>query len=515
MKIETTPHEDHQVTLTVELEQDRMDGAKRRSARQLAERGKIAGFRPGKAPYDVIRRQYGDEAIVEGAIDILLDEVYPLALEESKVEPSGPGALEKMESLEPPIFIFTIPLKPEVDLGDYQKIRMAYKWKKPNEKEVDAKLEELQKMYATTVSVERPIEKGDYIMTAVKGQTADAADGDEPLWEQESHAVFVAPENRENELPFVGFGHLLVGMSAEETKIIPHTFADDHDDESLRGLTVNYETTIKTVRGTEFPDLDDEFAKSVGAGETLADLREILTKNLEEESRTEYDDEYFTALVDKIKEKATIKYAPQTLKHETEHVLEDIKGRLARQGMEFEAYLKMQDTTLEKFTEEEAGPTAQKRLERGLIFDELARKEEIKVEDGDLQSEFTQTLTQLQSQGYDLNNVKGGVRAQKEIANNIAMQSANQLITRLTLERIKAIATGEVAKAKKDVTKATKDAKTEKDSEGAEAVKEEKPKKKAAETSSSKGKKVAPKKKTPPKKKAAPRKKAEEKDSEK
>ena len=73
MKIETTPREDHQVTLTVELEQDRMEGAKRRSARQLAKRGKIAGFRPGKAPYDVIRRQYGDEAIVEGAIDILLD----------------------------------------------------------------------------------------------------------------------------------------------------------------------------------------------------------------------------------------------------------------------------------------------------------------------------------------------------------------------------------------------------------------------------------------------------------
>lgn len=509
MKIETTPRDDHQVTLTVELEQDRMEGAKRRSARQLSKRGKIAGFRPGKAPYDVIRRQYGDEAIVEGAIDILLDEVYPVALEESKVEPSGPGALEKMESLEPPIFIFTIPLKSEVNLGEYAKIRMAYKWKKPGKKEVDAKLEELQKMYATTVSVERPIEKGDYIMTAVKGQKSDAAEGEEPIWDQESYAVFVAPKKREDEQPFVGFGHLLVGMSAGETKTIPFIFPDDHDDESLRGQMVNYETTIKTVRGTEFPDLDDEFAESVGAGDTLAELRELLEKNLEEESRVEYDDEYFSALVDKIKEKATIKYAPQSLKHETEHVLEDIKGRLKQQGMEFEAYLKMQDTTLEKFTEEEAAPVARKQLERGLIFDELARKEDIKVEDGDLQSEFSQTLTQLQSQGYDLNNVKGGARAQKEIANNIAMQSANQLITRLTLERIKAIATGEIAKAEKEAAKAEKEAAAEKVSEDAEAVKEEKSKKKAPAKASSKGKKAAPKKKAPPKKKA------EDKDSDK
>ena len=169
MKIETTTREDHQVTLTVELEDDRMEGAKKRAARQLAKRGKIAGFRPGKAPYDVIRRQYGDEAIIEGAVDILLEEVYPQALEESKLEPSGPGTLEKVESIEPTKFIFVVPLKPEVELGEYRKIRLAYKWKKPKKKEVDAKLEELQKMYATTVEVKRPIEESDYVMTAVKG----------------------------------------------------------------------------------------------------------------------------------------------------------------------------------------------------------------------------------------------------------------------------------------------------------------------------------------------------------
>ena len=78
MKIETTPREDHQVTMTVEIEQDQMDGAKRRSARQLAKRGKVAGFRPGKAPYNVILHNYGDQAVIEGAIDILLEEIAAL-----------------------------------------------------------------------------------------------------------------------------------------------------------------------------------------------------------------------------------------------------------------------------------------------------------------------------------------------------------------------------------------------------------------------------------------------------
>jgi len=481
LKIETTPREDHQVTLTVEVENDRMESAKHRAARQLAKRGKIAGFRPGKAPYDVIRRQYGDEAIIESALDILLDEVYPLALEEAKIEPAAAGALEKMESVEPPIFIFTVPLKPEVDLGDYRKIRKAYKWKKPNKKEVDAKLEELQKMYATTVAADRPVVEGDYVMTAVVGRKADAADGEEPVWDRESHAVYIAPEERPGEEPFVGFGKALIGMSPDDTKTLTHTFADDDANEALRGATVNFEVTMKTVRGTEFPELDDDFAKSVGAGDTLAELRDILEKNLEEESRAEYDDEYFTEVIDKIKAKATIKYPPQVLERETEAVIQDITQRLEQQGMEFATYLKMQSSDLEKFTEEEARPVAQKRLERGLIFDELARLEEIEVGESDLESEFNRTVMDLASQGYDLNNVKGGKRAQQEIANNIVMQSASQIVTRRTLERLKEIATGEIAKAEKAAAEAEKEAEAPKENEVAEeAVKEEKPKKKKA-----------------------------------
>ncbi len=502
MKIETTPREDHQVTLTIELEQERMDRAKKRSARQLAKSGKIAGFRPGKAPYDVIRRQYGDEAIIEGAIELLMDEVYPQALEEAELEPSGPGALEKVESLEPPKFTFVVPLKPEVDLGDYRKIRMAYKWKKPKKKEVDAKLEELQKMYATTVSVERPVEEGDYVMTAVKGQKPGDAEGEEPIWDRESHAVYIAPEEREGEEPFVGFGKKLIGMSVDETKTISHTFPEDAEDESLRGEQVDYEVTIKTVRGTEFPELDDEFAKSVGVGETLTELREFFEKNLEEESRVEYDDEYFVKLVDKIKAGATIKYPPQMVEREAESTLADIKQRLEQQGMEFETYLKMQSTDAEKFMEEEIRPVAVKRLERSLIFDELARLEDIEVDEESLQAEFGQTIMQLQSQGYDLNQVKGGQRAQKEVAQNIAMQSATQLITRRTLERIKAIATGEIEKEEAEAAKAAKEAKPAEGAKGTEeaketkAEKEEKPAAKEAESESAPAKKKSTVKKT-------------------
>ena len=494
LKIESTPREDHQVTLTVEIENDKFEGAKRRSARQLSKRGKIAGFRPGKAPYDVIRRQYGDEAILEGAIDILLDEVYPAAIKEAELEPAAPGSLEKVESFDPPTFVFNVPLRPEVDLGDYKKLRKAYKFKQPTKKDVDAKLEELQQMYATTETVERPIEEGDYVMTKIDGE-----------WERESHAVFIAPETRDSELPFPGFGKKLVGMAEGESKSITKTFPEDNEDETLRGK-IKFNVTIKTVRGTTLPELDDEFAKSVGAGETLEELRDLLKQNLEAESQAEYDDEYFSELIEKIKEKASIKYPPQVLDREVEFVLEDIKQRLAQQGMEFDAYLKMQGTDLEKFTEEEARPVAQKRLERSLIFDEIARLEEIEVGEEDLEQEFNRTMMDLARQGYDLGNVKGGQRAQREIANNIAMQSATQIITRQTLDRLKAIATGELEKAEKEAAEEKADEKEEKPAKEKKA--KAPAKKKAAESKDGEEK---PKKKAPAKKKTAT-KKAEKED---
>jgi FKBP-type peptidyl-prolyl cis-trans isomerase (trigger factor) len=103
----------------------------------------------------------------------------------------------------------------------------------------------------------------------------------------------------------------------------------------------------------------------------------------------------------------------------------------------------MRQTTQEQFLEEEAKPVAIKRFERSLILDQLAREEKIEVDETALQDEFGQTLNELQYQGMDLGKVRGGKRGQQQVAEAIAMQSANRLMTRRTLERIKAIATGE------------------------------------------------------------------------
>jgi basic membrane lipoprotein Med (substrate-binding protein (PBP1-ABC) superfamily) len=191
------------------------------------------------------------------------------------------------------------------------------------------------------------------------------------------------------------------------------------------------------------PDLDDELAKKTGAGETLDALKEAVKKDVEKRSQDEYDDKFFVELIEKVKEGATIKYHASTIEHEGEHVLSDLSNRLAQQSMDLETYFKVRETTREKFIDEEVNPVAKKRLERGLLLDEVVRKEKIQIDNEALESEYNTTLNGLIQQGMDFSKMRGGKKGQKELSQAIAMESASRVMTRKALDMLKSIAMGE------------------------------------------------------------------------
>ncbi len=435
MKIDKTIEENHEAKLVVEIDPQLMDTYKRRAARKISERGKIAGFRPGKAPYEMVVRNYGEQAIVEQAVDFLIDAEYSKILEEADVKPGAAGALESIDSLEPPKFTFRVPLAPEVDLGAVHEIRLPYEWAAPEPAEVDKAVEDLRQMYATTENVEREVQEGDYVLVDVKSETTEL--------NRTGFAAFVRKEERDTEWPYNGFAKELIGLKPGDTKTIQHTFPADWEVEALREKETELEVTVKTVRAVTLPELNDDFAKTVGAGETMEALREAVSKDVEARSKAEYDDKYFVELIEKIKEGATLKYHQHSLEHEGEHVLEDLSQRLAQQGMDLETYFKMRNTTREQFVEEEVKPVAKKRFERSLILDEIVRAENIQVDNASLDAEFNQTLSSLAMQGVDLSKVKGGRKGQQQVAQAVAMEAANRVLTRRALEMLKSIATGE------------------------------------------------------------------------
>lgn len=435
LKIDKTYEENHEARLVVEVEPEKMDTYKRRAARQLSQRGKIAGFRPGKAPYDMVVRTYGEQPVIEQAMDLFVDAEYSNILKEAGVEPGAAGSLESIDSLEPPRLTFKVPLAPEVDLGDYHSIRLPYEWTAPDEQAIDAAVEDLRQMYATTENVEREAQEGDYVLVDVKSETTEL--------NRTGFAAMIRKEDRDTEWPFSGFAKQLAGLKPGDTRTIAHTFPEDWEVEELRGKDVEMEVTVKTVRAVSLPELDDEFAKTTGAGETLEALREAVKRDVETRSKADYDDKYFVDLIEKIKEGATLKYHQHALEHEEEHVLEDLSQRLAQQGMDLDTYFKVRNTTREQFLEAEVKPVAKKRFERSLILDDIVRREKIEVDNAALDAEFNQTLSTLTMQGVDLSKIRGGRRGQQRVAQAVAMESANRLLTRRALDMLKSIATGE------------------------------------------------------------------------
>lgn len=436
--------EDHQIEMVVEIDKSKFESAKQKAAQKISQKVKIPGFRPGKAPYQVVKNIYGDSAITEEAIELLVEEIYPEAIKEAKIEPGAPGQLLNIESVDPPTFKFAVPLKAVIELGDYKSLKKEYAYQSPDETKFLDELSNIRRMYAKTETVERPIEDGDYVLLDLIGYDAKDKEKTEVLVERKGYALVIRKEGTDTEFPYKGFSAALIGAKPSALVTLTNKFSKESSDEKLSGKKVIFDTTIKTVRAVILPEIDDQFAMMTGLGSTVAEFNQRLRETIDTEEKGKYDDQYFESLLDEIKAISTIKYPPQVVEHEIEHVLEDVERRLQGQGIEnLDAYYKMLKTTREQFIEDQAKPTSIKRLERGLVMDEIAKLEEIKLDNESLENEFKNNWASLvMSDPEFAKRTKNGTKPTQELVNAVTMDSANRLLTRLTLERIKAYATG-------------------------------------------------------------------------
>ncbi len=441
MKLDVQPIEDHQVKVTAELEPTVLEDFMRRAARKISRETRIPGFRPGKAPYDMVRRHVGEEALQQQAVEDLIDEYYPKILDEAQIKPGAIGSLEEVVSTNPPKFTFKIPLEPTVDLGAYKDVRLDYTLDEVKEADVDEFIQQLRTNYATAEPVERPAEDGDLVYVKFSGKLLRPAEGeDENVFPERPAQFIVGPDVIQNrDWPYPGFNETLKGLSAGDEKVTKHKFAKDEKDETLKGKTVEFKVTVQSVKALHLPEITDEFAQTVGQFDTVADMRKTVLEQLETNKKEEADDNYYTAVIDKVVEGATIKYPPQTLEHEVEHLLEHLKEDVGRQGMELDAYFKMVNTDREKYIEEEIRPAARKRIARSLVMDELAKAEEIKLEQEDYNQAISTTVSQLQSQPKPK---KSKEKISSDLVNNLTMNELSRKFNIKVLERMKAIATG-------------------------------------------------------------------------
>jgi trigger factor len=443
LKIETQTRDDHQIRLIAEVEPDVFQQTKRRAARKISQETKIPGFRPGKAPYDIVRRVAGEETIEKEAISILVDEVYPKAIQEAGVEPYGPGTLDEIVSQDPVTFAFVVPLSPTVKLGNYGSIRIPYEPAPLNESQVDDFVARLKRSYATIQPVERPAQNGDLVFLTVNGKVAGGESGEEQtLVENRPFQVTIQEDKADpDEWPFPGFGAKLIGLSANDTNTLTHTFDDESSFESLRGKTAEFSIAVQSVKSIELPEVNDEFAQTLGEFESKEKLLTSIRENLEAENRSEYDRGYYQKILDAVAADAQVSFPPQALEEETEEVLKNLEKDLANQKMDLETYLKVRKTTRDTFLEQEVKPAAKRRLERSLILSEILRAEKIEVTREEVEATFNQTVQELE-QSNSIEQIQKQIPRDR-LADALTMEAYNRAVNQRIHDRLMAIARGE------------------------------------------------------------------------
>ena len=443
MKIEHTYLEDHQLEVTVEAEQEVFEKAKHLAAKEMSKSKNIPGFRPGKAPYQRVVTHFGEAAIIDHALDHFLDEVYPQIIDEIDQEPYGPGQVKEIKTLEPPTFVFYIPLQPEVKLGEYRKIRLPYEKADVPQEEVDKILDRMLSQQAAIEPVEHPAEEGNLVDTSLDARAAESDPEDEEsfLLKNQPLPVMIKGKNDDEtkEWPFPGFSRQLLGVSSGDALELTFEFPDDDTvDEDYRGKEVLYAVQVEGIRERVLPELDDAFVKTVSDLESVDELREQILEELTAQQAMEEENTYVNSILEKILEDGEVKFPPQMVDNEIEGEVQELETRLKSQGMDLEMYLKIQDLE-EEGLREQIKPNAEKRITHGLVIGKISEAEDLDIDAQDITDEFKTILDDHFS-----DDEKGRAEYMKS-GDSVALLNriSSQVVTRKTLDFLMAIAQGE------------------------------------------------------------------------
>ena len=440
--------EKSRVALTIETSAEEFEAAVNKAYLKMRGKINVPGFRVGKAPRKIIEKMYGAEVFYEEAVNIILPDAYEAAVKEQELDVVGYPKVE-LESCtkDGVVFKCTVAVYPEVKLGQYKGLEAPKAEVKVVAADVNARLKEMADRNSRLVSVERAVKKGDTADIDFEGfDNGVAFDGGKG-------------ENFDLEIgsgSFVpGFEEQLIGMKAGEEKDIDITFPENYTPE-LAGKPVVFHVKVNEVKVKEVPTLDDEFAKDVSEFDTLKELKADIKKKLTAERTESAQRAFEDVLMAKVAEGVEADVPHEMVELQAEQMTEGFKQQLASQGIPFDQYLKMTNTTEADFKSQAYGP-AEQQVKMDLAVSAIVKAENLEATDDEVEAEMKKVADRY---GMDLDTVKKYLRPEE-----VKEQVIREKVIKLVADNAVAVAPAEAL--------------AEEETE-AETAEEKKPAKKAA-----------------------------------
>ncbi len=382
LSIETEPLPKSQVGMTIEIPAARVDATYDRVLNRLASRAKIEGFRPGRAPRQLIEARVGQAALREEVVETIVPEVVQQALREKAIDPIDNPDVEviELERGRPARLKATVTVMPEVTLGDTSgAIYTPQQSIEVTDEMLEHRLDDLREPVAEITPVEREARDGDIVVMDVEVE-ADGA-----IVESETRKAMEGELKEGVLLPELLA--VLPGTFVDETREATVKFPDEYSEPKLAGKEGTIRVTVRGVKEKVLPALDDELAKQLSGGkqETAADYRAAVRADLEEAAKAMAKLAREQSLVKALVDSSQVELPDALVERELATQLESMERSLGRQGLRLDRYLEYLGKTVPQWAQDER-PEAEQRLKIDLVLDEFARREGIEPTDEEVEA---------------------------------------------------------------------------------------------------------------------------------
>lgn len=404
----------------VEIPADLITSTEKSVTSEFANQAKLPGFRPGKVPVNVVRSRFAKE-IQEEVMNRLLPQTFREVVAERGLEPVGDPHLEHLDPYpviagSPIKYKAQFEVKPHVELSEYRGLEVDDKPIEMNESEIDTMIEKLREQASSyRLETERGLQDGDYAVIDV----ATSGEGiDEP--KTESGHVRIGEDT-----PLPELHEALRGKKSGDAVSFEKTYGEDTHNEAYRGKNVRHDVTVKEIRVQEKPEINDDFARSVGNWESIAQMREVIGGDIRRHKEAEVLRAKRNQIGEKLLETHSFDVPESLVEEELGKSLQNYARFLASQGVDLEKA----ELDWRKLGED-FRPEALKRVQRSLILEAIARKEGIQVSDVEVDAEIRRAARE---QDRDFAEVKHHLKhdsGYEALRRSLAQEKALELVLR-------------------------------------------------------------------------------------
>ena len=351
---------------------------------------KVRGFRPGKAPRNVLELHYR-ERVEEEAISSLITKHFTEAVEKNNILAVAQPVIDQKGITTDENFLFdaTVEIQPVIDPGDYAGLDLEREELDIAEADIEERLNQIRQMYGTLEDVEddRALVNNDFAVIDFEGKLDGEARKElvsEDYTLQIGSGSFVP-----------GFEEQLVGMKKGESKDITVTFPEDYGAKDIAGREVLFSVTLKNIREKILPELNEEFVKNFEKYESLEDLKNDIIKSLEEEGEARIKTDLRNGMIDKLLENNEFEVPSAWVERQVYTMMLDARQRMVQNGMPDDKASEISYNLHEGFKD-----SAARIVKASFIFNEIAKKESIEVTEKDVEDRLN-ILAQRYAQDYE------------------------------------------------------------------------------------------------------------------